>query len=75
MGEEPTGFPTLLSGARLSNTVIVRYSEAGAPELVGRVPRFVADDELARDLYDPRTVILAGEPSPLAVRRYHPEGT
>ena len=73
--QEPTGFPTLLSGAQLSRTVVVRYSEVGAPTLMGQVPRFVTPDELARDVYDPRAVIVAGEPSPLAVRRYHPEDT
>jgi hypothetical protein len=65
-----TGYPTLLSRAPFSHTLIIRYSASGDPTVVQRVPRFVHAGNKARAAYDPRAVIEDGDPSPLAERRY-----
>ena len=65
-----TGFPTLIAEAPFSNTVIVRYSEAGRPTLLRRVPDFVDAGIDGRPTYAPLAVIQPGRPSPVALRRY-----
>jgi hypothetical protein len=65
-----TGYPTLLYETPFSHTVIIRYSASGEPTLVRGVPRFLDAGKKARAAYNPRAVIEAGDPSPLAERRY-----
>jgi len=65
-----TGFPTLLSGAPFSNTLIIRYSESGRPVLVKDVPSLLHAGNRAAASYDPDAAIEGREPSPLATRRY-----
>ncbi len=62
--------PTLLNETPFSHTLIIRYSETGEPTLVRRMPLFVHANNKARAAYNPRAVIEAGNPSPLAERRY-----
>jgi len=69
-----TGFPTLVDDSDFSNTVIVRYSAAGRPALAAAVPRFMQVGRAARSAYSPLTPIEQGEASPLAERRYEPDG-
>ena len=68
--QQATGFPTLLNETDFSKTLIVRYSASGKPALLERVPRFLRAGHAAQAAYNPSTVIEAGEPSPLAERRY-----
>jgi hypothetical protein len=71
--QQAMGFATLVSKAPFSHTVIIRYSESGEPALVRRVPPFVRAGKVARGAYNPRSVVEAGDPSPLAERRYDGE--
>jgi hypothetical protein len=73
-GQAMTGYPTLLSREPFSHTLIIRYSASGEPTIVRRVPRFVHASNKARATYNPRAVIDAGDPSPLAERRYDGAG-
>lgn len=66
------GFPTMLSRADFSHTIIIRLDAGGTPRLLLRVPPFVTRDTAAARRYDPTAVILGGPPDPIALRRYRP---
>jgi hypothetical protein len=66
------GYPTMLSKADFSHTIIMQFDPGGAGRVLARVPPFVTSDPAALRRYNPSAVVLEGPPDPIAIRRYRP---
>jgi hypothetical protein len=63
------GFPTLLSGAGVSQTLFIQYDENGCAKLRDAVPSFLRQNN-SNQVYAPSSLIEKGSPSLRAARRY-----
>ena len=66
------GYPTMLSRADFSHTIIMQFDPGGTARVLARVPPLVTSDPAALRRYKPSAVILEGPPDPIAIRRYRP---
>jgi hypothetical protein len=66
------GYPTMLSRADFSHTIIMQFDPGGTARVLARVPPLVTSDPAALRRYRPSAVILEGPPDPFAIRRYRP---